>query len=147
MEDQYGIPGRLLEAVIHVESGGNRWAIRHEPGYPWLHEVERYALGPPSRATEKMAQETSWGLMQVMGATARWMGFEGRYLSELCVAEVGLEWGCEYLRWQYNRYGRWGHAVAAYQAGTVEFEAPGRFKNQWYVNRVFERIENQWRGD
>jgi len=51
--------------------------------------------------TELLGQQTSWGLMQIMGATARERGFRG-WLTELCDPATNLEWGCRHLRWMID---------------------------------------------
>jgi soluble lytic murein transglycosylase-like protein len=49
-------------------------------------------------ATEAYARGFSWGLMQVMGQTAREMGVSSLHLSTLCDPAVGLTVGCKILR-------------------------------------------------
>ncbi|MGA8268053.1 MAG: lytic transglycosylase domain-containing protein, partial [Candidatus Acidiferrales bacterium] len=45
--------------------------------------------------TEAYSRAISWGLMQVMGQTARERGFAGKFLSELCDPATGLDAGCD----------------------------------------------------
>ena len=144
------LPPHLVRAIISVESSGDPLAIRHEPGYRWLWDVraarpyrgEHDRLPAPpgvSGPTELMQQQTSWGIMQVMGATAREMGFQGKFLSELCEFETGLHYGCLYLdrlrRRFWSRHG-WEGVAAAFNAGSPVRNADGRWSNQTYVNRV-----------
>ena len=140
---EYGIPPDLLRAVVHVESGGNPWAMRYEDHWRWFTDLDKYSGSYQSLDTEKQAQKTSWGLMQIMGGTARGMGFDGRFLSELLDPETNLTWGCMYLRNQYLRYGCWEDAVAAYNAGSVRKRENGTYYNQGYVDKVFDYIKNQ----
>ena len=143
---RFGIPRSLLQAIIDVESAGVRWATRAEPGYRWLWDIKQHApyrgsdalLPSPrgvTRITELQGQRTSWGLMQVMGATAREQGFDGTYLTELVDPETNLYHGCLYLRRQYRRYEDWESAVAAYNAGQAVKDA-GQWRNHEYVARV-----------
>ncbi len=67
----HGLPPPLVYAIIETESGGNPWAIRYEPAF-----YEKYIAPAPikgrgtcSAQTEARMQATSWGLMQIMGAT------------------------------------------------------------------------------
>jgi hypothetical protein len=36
---KYKLPEQLVAAIVQVESGGDRFAMRHEPAYPWLWDV------------------------------------------------------------------------------------------------------------
>lgn len=134
----FGIPNELLRAIIQVESGGDTWAIRYEPGYRWLYNEARPPRGV-SGPTEREAQKTSWGLMQVMGAVAREHGFDGRFLSKLCDPSVGIEYGCKHLASLYRRFGQrngWEGVAAAYNAGSPRRREDGRWENQGYVDKV-----------
>ena len=108
----------LVLALIWQESAGNPWAMRYEPryqyfynyrdGYP-MYDGAQSVAGNRIKAqnslgnTEFMAQSTSWGLLQIMGAAARERGFKARYLSELCDPEANLIWGIKHLHeWGFN---------------------------------------------
>lgn len=132
---QYGIPADLLRAVIQVESGGNPWAIRYEPRYRWLYNDARPVRGV-SADTEREAQKTSWGLMQVMGAVARERGFDKPFLSELCDPSKGMEYGCKHLAAYYRRHGDWERAVVSYNAGSPRRREDGRWVNQAYLDKI-----------
>jgi soluble lytic murein transglycosylase-like protein len=47
--------------------------------------------------TEAQTRAISFGLMQVMGQVAREHGFQGRFLSQLCDPDVGVDLGCHKL--------------------------------------------------
>lgn len=93
------IEPKYIAAIIYEESKGNPWSFRYEPAF-----YKRYLEGkdlkkiagylppeiPPTRVTEKEARACSWGLMQIMGQTAREHGFEGRYLTELLDPVVNI---------------------------------------------------------
>jgi len=130
---KYGLDPRLICALCEVESSWIPWAVRHEAGYEWLvgfkrgysgtgkmnlldacdrwyvvSETERYAgLDCAKLQTELLMQQTSWGLMQIMGAVARERGFKG-WLTELCDPAVNLEWGCKHLRWMVDHNNAYG---------------------------------------
>jgi soluble lytic murein transglycosylase-like protein len=156
---KHQLPEQLVAAIVQVESGGDRFAMRHEPAYPWLWDVARRAprattsltasrrlppddfTAPPgvSKLTEWMGQQTSWGYMQVMGAVARELGFAGRFFTELCDPMEGLNYGCLHLtrlrRAHFDRHG-WPGVAAAYNAGAPRFDERGAFRNQSYVDKV-----------
>lgn len=118
--DEFDIDPTLIAAVIQKESGGNCLRPRFEPTFDYLDAPERHAkrLGI-TKDTEIVLQKTSWGLMQVMGATARGMGFDG-HITELIFPDEGLHWGCRYLKSKLDRYQSVKYALAAYNAGSVK---------------------------
>ena len=87
-------------ALIEQESAWNPHALRYESAFR-----ARYVspLGLPP--TEEIARSISWGLMQVMGQVAREYGFTGKFLSELCEPEIGVEVGCCVLASKFARAG------------------------------------------
>jgi soluble lytic murein transglycosylase-like protein len=89
---RHGLAPEIVCAVCEQESSWNPWAIRYEPAFR-----QRYVapLGLP--ATEEIARSMSWGLMQVMGETAREAGFSDKFLSALADPATGLEFGCVVL--------------------------------------------------
>ena len=126
----------VVVALVDRESSFDPWAHRWEPGYRYLwHPVHRSAaraekgmppIGWPSwidelaisGATEFNDQRTSWGLMQVMGSTARMLGYT-EHLPRLCVAAVGVEVGCMYLAQLVERHGLEG-GLEAYNDGRAD---------------------------
>jgi len=140
-----GLDPMLVAAMVEIESGGNEHAMRFEPvWYERLHKVD--VPRGVSEATERMQQATSWGLMQVLGVTARERGCDAPFLSVLCTPVVGLEYGCQYLQWQFERYGELSDAVAAYNAGSVRLSEDGSYVNQAYVDKVMRAYARK-RGD
>jgi len=98
--------------------------------------------------TELLNQQTSWGLLQIMGAVARERGFRG-WLTELCDPSINLEWGCRHLRWMMDHNNAYGlpdfgikpeDLAAAWNAGT-RIVIDGKYKNQPYVDRVLRAME------
>lgn len=83
----------LVCAIIEQESEFNPWAIRFEPGF-----LNRYVLplNLPN-ITEAEARSFSWGLMQLMGQSARELGYGGP-LAQLCEPETNIFWGCQLFR-------------------------------------------------
>ncbi len=140
----HGHPAELIRAMAEQESSFFPYRNRFEQGF-----YDSYIKGknldfvPPLclKITEALGRATSWGLLQVMGATARQYGFRG-WLPELCLPEVGLEWGCRYLadlRRQFGHEG-WPVVVRAYNAG------PGGRHNEHkdYPNEVLEKLGGRW---
>lgn len=78
------------------------------------------------------------GLAQLMPGTAVSLGVDP------WVPEQNLDGGARYLRMMYDRFGRWDHALAAYNAGPTRVDAAGPgipdiLETQLYVVRVLDR--------
>ncbi len=133
-----GLDSHWIEALIEVESAGRPWMMRYEEGWSYFEKPEYWAdrLGQ-TLDTELHAQKFSFGPMQIMGSTARSLGFSG-YLPELCLPPVGIHYGCLYLAQKLRKYGSYMDAVAAYNAGTVKKKESGEYVNQSYVDKVFK---------
>jgi len=133
------VPPELVLGIIEAESGGDPHATRINATYPYTMMQAKRPAGC-SVDMERMCQKTAWGLMQVMGATARELGFDG-WLSELVGPETNIRLGIEFLRRKMSQYferdGIEGVA-AAYNGGALRRRPDGKFTNQGYVDRVME---------
>lgn len=121
-------------------------AARSEPNIPAL--VDRYAqrYGIPlyiGRNLVRVASEGrqdavsrsgARGVMQLMPETARALGID------INDPEQNIEGGMRYLRQQYDRFGRWALALAAYHAGpaAVVRQSGVPPKSQAFVQRVLD---------
>lgn len=85
------------------------------------------------------------GLWQLMPGTARELGLiVDDVLDERLDPELGCVAGLEYLQLQYERYGDWALALAAYNCGPGNVNkalrrAGGRNKNYWQIRRHLPR--------
>lgn len=133
-----GINPQLIAAVIWQESRANPFAIRYEPKF-----FDRYIKGKEltgfvpsfkliSEETERASRAMSFGLMQVMGATARENGFEGTYLSELCDIQANIEIGVKILAKHIRKFEDTNKALLAYNGGG----------NKDYPLEVMEHIQS-----
>jgi len=121
---EYGLDPYLVAAICWQESG----FLSHSSAY----EDEFYKRYIRNRSKtflkrlypklgddieiEKRQLATSWGLMQVMGETARELGFRGE-LKELYNSD-GLKYGCLYLCDRIKIYHQIDTVLSAYNAGT-----------------------------
>lgn len=127
---------RLLDAVIEVESNWRPYRARFEQGFNDLVATEKFArLQGISRETERVFQKISWGLGQVMGGTARWLGFAGP-LPALCDPVLGVHYCATYLSYLSKRYVKIEDVIAAYNAGSLKYNAKNELINQAYVDKV-----------
>lgn len=83
----------LVCAICEQESNWNPWAVRYEPAF-----FIRYTSTLKVSETEKYSRAFSYGLMQIMGQTAREFGFSGQYCTEICDPETSLSLGCKKLK-------------------------------------------------
>ena len=156
--EQHDLPYGLVSAMIYVESGWRADVMRYEPGYRWLWDVKSNkpyrvsssfatssrapddfkGLWPESDDTEWQLQRFSAGPLQIMGATARELGYV-RPLSNLNSWADGVVYACRHLaklkRRFHEKHG-WTGVCAAYNAGIPRYRDDGKFVNQSYVDKV-----------
>lgn len=104
-EQRYGLPPGILKALAQHESAENTWAHRPEPkfrekyiGQKPLDQLPGKRIPGASEETERADRSASWGLLQVMGETARELWFIGPFLTQLCDPETGIEFGAKHLK-------------------------------------------------
>lgn len=122
----------LVAAVCEQESDWIPWAVRFEPAFEtrYIHP----AL-PAAPTTTELTKAISFGLMQIMGQTAIEFGFTGRFLTELCDPDVGVEYGCRKLRRCCDLHNfNLNAALAAYNGGS----------NPDYAPQVQMRMSKYW---
>lgn len=107
----------LVCAVIEQESSWDPWAIRYEPGFLHKYVAPLYTAGQFS-VTEAYTRSMSWGLGQVMGQTARELGFDRPCLTELCDPEIGIEFLCRKLKKCFAKTSDPTIALLAYNGGS-----------------------------
>jgi soluble lytic murein transglycosylase-like protein len=132
----------LLTSICKVESNGNPWVARYEPGYRWLNRPAEYAhaIGM-THETEEMLQKTSFGLMQIMGGLARDLRFQGP-LPALFDPEVNLNYATLHIQKLLWKYGEESDVIAAYNAGSPRKRASGFYENQVYVDKVSANLRS-----
>ena len=125
---QHALDPALVCAIVEQESSWDTHAIRYEPAFRARYVA---ALGLPP--TEEVARSISWGLMQVMGQSARERGFAGKFLRALCDPSNGLAVGCAVLAVITSQAsGDVPHALALWNGGS----------NASYPSEVLARLAN-----
>ncbi len=133
--EDHSINPELVKAIISVESGGDTWASRFEPGWRWYLNPMKWAkITRRSKATEVVHQATSWGLMQIMGTVAREEGYR-ESLPALCIPERGLEYGCRKLKKLLHKYETVEEALSAWNTGR-----PNTRVGKKYAAKVLSRM-------
>jgi len=131
----------LLGAIVIVESGGNPKATHFEKNYKLnstlimkakLHHVQ---FGH-SFHTELTETRTAWGLMQIIGGTARTVLNFKEPFKKLLHPEVNLRLGADFVKILQSRYKKETDVISAYNQGQPFRDAKGRYKNQSYVNKI-----------
>lgn len=92
---RHGLDADLVCAVIEQESSWRTYELRYEQEF-FDHYCFPLFKNPKITPTEARARAFSWGLMQVMGQTAREFGY-GQPLPSLCIPQNGIEIGCKVL--------------------------------------------------
>ncbi len=137
----FGVDSDVMAAIITVESNWRPWAVRHEPTFklnntPYLTFAKENGI---TGETERTLQRCSWGLGQVLGATARHMGFAGP-LNSLCDVTTGLIWSVKFYSRLHKRYDTVADRIAAYNAGSATFDGFQKYINQGYVDKVSKHL-------
>lgn len=154
----YALDPYLVEAQTLQESGGYPYAFNPEPRYPYFVNVrtgkpfrtltvtEVASKTPPvdfpclygDRDQEWWLQQASIGVMQLMGAVARELGFAGKSLLELVDPRINLGLGCQLLashvKWADGNLRK---ALGAYNAGRGRAEGPD---GSAYAGKVMARF-------
>lgn len=135
----HGLDADLVDAVVGVESSGDRWAFRYEAAF-----YQKYLQGSATPSALRFARwgplaACSYGLMQTMFVVAVEVGFRGSP-ELLFVPSISLDYGCaklaQLVAWAE---GRIPQALAAYNGGKgANGTAP--YRNQPYVDRVLKRL-------
>lgn len=137
---RWRVDPKLMSAIITVESAWNPWAVRYEPNYGYPVVPDGYArTNNISKETERQCQHFSWGLCQVMGGTARYLGYNGA-LTQLLDPFTNLMYGCKYLSSKLKEYPTTRDLISAYNAGTPVMMPTGKYANQDYVDRVLAAL-------
>lgn len=135
---RFNLDWRLVAAICSAESDGDTFAMRYEPAYKYLFEIENCVRACGCTAeTMRVMQMTSWGMMQVMGGTALGLGFpKNQYLTQLLMPAVGIEYGCRLLQQLSTKYQTVDHIICAYNAGSVRFNHDGTLVSRGYIDKV-----------
>lgn len=132
----HGVDPAIVYGICKRESGLDYLSVRYEPGYRLLYKPESVKPSQCSLMTEEALQRMSFGIMQVMGAVARELGFIG-WLTEFAInVDEQLKFGCIHLSRMIDMHGL-SAGISAYNAGTPRRTPAGDFVNQKYVDAVF----------
>ena len=141
MGKKYKIKKLILKAVAVTESSLNERAYRYEPGF-W----DRYMKGKSEWEGRDVAEvSASYGLMQLMYATATWLGFKGSG-EDLYNPVINIELGAKLLRKLLDKVkvessALWSIEIALSRYNGGAWRNPdkfGKLRTQKYVNKVLD---------
>jgi transglycosylase-like protein with SLT domain len=114
--NDHSLPPELVCAICDHESAGWQiFAVRYEPEFFLKYVAGLHGISP----TERFMRSCSFGLMQIMGQTARELDFKGEFLTQLCDPVTGLEFGCRKLAKCFENHPNDTHAaLLAYNGGS-----------------------------
>lgn len=136
-----GLDSKIIDGIIITESSYDRWAVRYEKDFRPDQEASLFSkLNMITRSTEVQIEKMSWGLAQIMGGTARWLGYRGP-LTQLTDPEINLELMATLLKRLNKKYRSSDAVISAYNAGSARRRTDGSFKNQIYVDKVHKNME------
>jgi soluble lytic murein transglycosylase-like protein len=137
-----GLEPFIVAAIVYRESSGFVYAVKFEPKFKYIHRAEHFAKYQRITVeTEVNLQKHSFGLMQVMGGTARWRGFNGA-LPALYKPENNLYWGCYHLSRLKDKWPEKKDYISAYNQGSPRIDPKtGEYCNQEYVDYVLKKYE------
>ena len=120
MVESGGAPNAIRVEVEGVLESDARRALQREANADPVAFMDRFDRGELAG----QARTASVGLMQLLPATAREVGFTGSS-RDLFVPEVNIRFGARYIGRQLRRYGGVARdAAAAYNAGSVKLANP-----------------------
>lgn len=135
--DLHNLDDRLIGAIVQVESGGNPSAVRYEADWRYHYKVAEFAKKHNiTIETEYRLQMFSYGLMQIMLATAREIGFVGQ-AAKLFDPRINLDFGCKKIRQLLQKYSL-NDAISSYNQGSPRKKDDGTYLNQIYVDKVLK---------
>lgn len=142
--DNYGVNAKILFAIAEVESSGfNPKAVRYEKNWHYYHKDQEFAkVQRITLETERTLQKMSFGFMQVMGGTARWLGFSGA-LFDLLIPSINAKYATMFFERLQKKYRDVNDQIAAYNSGSVGRNQDGHYKNQSYVDKVLQALHSQ----
>lgn len=141
MARKYKIKKLILKAIAMTESSLNERAYRYEPAF-WT----RYMKGKPEWEGRDVAEvSASYGLMQLMFATATWLGFKGSG-EDLYNPVVNIELGAKLLRKLLNKVKFESSALWAIETSLAQYNGGawknpdkfGKLRTQKYVDKVLD---------
>ena len=140
--EQHKLIPKIVIGICQQESAFNPVSCRYEKNYKWLYKPDKVKPKLCSLDTETVFQQTSWGIMQVMGAVYREYGYTDWLPVIISDIENQIAYGCKHLANLKKRFPDGLDYIAAYNAGSPRKLSSGKYVNQSYIDGVLEFAEN-----
>lgn len=138
MSKKYKIETALVKAFAQVESEYKYAALRYEPH---LRKATWYTNNLDAKTLNDRYAYCSMGVMQIMYATAKSLGFKGTPFS-LMEPRNSIEYGCKHIALLIKRYYHLDKVISSYNQGsprrTRRADGEMVFRNQAYVDKVLD---------
>ena len=133
----------LVLTIIDMESSGEQTAWRYEPLAGTYNVPLHSKLFKIEEQQETAQQQCSWGLMQVLGSTARELDYNRRYMADLCAyPALAIRYGVIYLKHLWNMgLERPDQLFSAYNGGpSAVGQSIKEHRNRSYVEKAMETM-------
>lgn len=140
----FGLDSALIASVIHQESAGVAFAVRFEPLFyerkiRHLGRTQMAGFVPariPTLDTERIMRSSSFGLMQILGETARSiLGYRGHYLTSLLDPELNVKLGCTLIKRLLARHSATGDGREQLRRALKEYNGGSD-----YPDKIFDHM-------
>ena len=142
--DAYNLKPEVVAAMIVQESSGNPVAAREEPGFYNRYIKDKPLNGyVPTKVTlpsEKRLRSFSFGLMQLMGNTARELGLKNEFLFVLFDPDINISLGCKLLKQLLDKQPLHLGEMERYRKALLAYNGGG---DPDYPDKVFGRIQKK----
>lgn len=141
---EFGVDRYLVAAIAWKETDYSPTATRYEPEFKkrYIDKISDSTLyklcpglAPENILLERTNRATSWGLMQIMGQTARELGLTQSDMSFWLQGYMGVYYGVKYLDRKLGKH-ELPEAISAYNAGS-----PTQHNYCNYVKPVLQRLD------
>lgn len=131
----------LILAIIKVESDFVPKRVKFEPDFKYFYKVPEFAkIQGIDEISEEKLQGFSWGALQIMGGSARWVGYRG-WLPDLCDPLIGVIWGLTYFKKVCTKHIYLNDQIASYNSYLPRKKPDGTYENQKYVDAVIKAMD------
>jgi len=115
---KYGVEPALIKAIITIESSFDEKSYRYEPH----------------------RNDASYGLIQILYATAKNLGFKGKP-TDLYNPQVNIEYGTKFLKVLLNQYKNLEDVIASYNMG---YPRPAS-KTTEIIKKIYGQPQPDWK--
>ncbi len=133
----------MAESTNLITGKLDPYAYRFEEKYEFFNNIKGFArMNSISERSEKALQQSSFGLLQIMGSTARDMSFHGNLLQLAEDHGLAIDLSCKFIVFKKKRYKLMRDLISSYNCGTPVKNSKGIYENEIYVQKVTSYIRD-----